>query len=287
MESFNLMHAKALYLRFCTIYGDKFTKPYHDADFKSIWYQEWAEGLSEVDVYLIKDCLDYCRNSLEWPPSIAEFRNICEKKSGFPSSEEALALAIRREFKHPLVKLAYEKVGSWAMKHNKQLELQSKFKAAYQDALSYFRSNQQQAWLELETFNSQPKQIEPPSKIPSQSEIISFRERFKRWQKESNGAKEDLPKKEHPKWEEKKLIRGSRHFDQNYFNERKKYLLDLDEMYASCLEKTDWYDRVRFKLEIEAIVTIDSKNDEEHRENDKSSSRSYKGDKKVYDRWGD
>jgi hypothetical protein len=39
---------------------------------------QWMEALQEFTAFQITSALDYCRDNLEWPPSIAEFRNLCK-----------------------------------------------------------------------------------------------------------------------------------------------------------------------------------------------------------------
>src|SRR2546427_11615711 len=113
MNKLSMELTKLLYARFCSIYADKFVKSYSTPEFIQVWWEEWSEGMAGIDPNHIKEGLSYCRLNLEWPPSIAEFRRICEKASGIPSADESLKLAIRREFNHPVIKLAFDKVGSW------------------------------------------------------------------------------------------------------------------------------------------------------------------------------
>lgn len=258
MENLPLQWAKQLYLRFTSLYGERFTKSHSTDQLVELWWEDWADGLSGMSADHIKQALGYCKLNLEWPPSVAEFRKICEKISGLPTADDALALAIRREFTHPVVKLAYEKVGSWAMKNDKQSDLQAKFKAAYQDALSYFRSNTQQAWLELENFTNQPKQIEPPSKIPNKAELVSFKERYRQWQAQAQveKAKREAEGVVHPTWDKAQITKGARAYDEKVYLERKRYLLSIDEMTAIILPTEDLYDRTRYFREIEALNYI-------------------------------
>lgn len=43
--------------------------------------QEWAKGLDDLTNEEIARGLDKCRRTLEWPPSIAEFRNFAKPKT--------------------------------------------------------------------------------------------------------------------------------------------------------------------------------------------------------------
>lgn len=69
--------------------------------------------------------------NMKWPPSICEFLEICEQKSGMPTVEEVIQLAIRREFSHPLVKSIFDKIGSWAFQHDAEKDLRKKVRDLY------------------------------------------------------------------------------------------------------------------------------------------------------------
>jgi hypothetical protein len=239
MNIFTLAHAKILYLRFCAIYGDKFVKAYHDDDFKSVWATEWSTGLVGIDTVFIKDALDYCKKNLSWPPSIAEFRSACEHSSGIPELDKVIDLAIRREFKHPVVLIAYEIVGSWALKNDKEVELKNKFKTAYTEAINKFRENGQKTWDELEQFNLKKKlELEAPSKIPSQQEKIGFKERLAEYQRLAEESKVTLKNMPVPEFDSKKTNKGGEQYD-----EYNKYLLSVPENLILGLPPVYAYDR--------------------------------------------
>jgi hypothetical protein len=286
MQKFNNDHASLLYARFCAIYGDKFYKAYHDEDFKKIWVHEWVSALSNIDVALIKGVLDYCKSSIEWPPSIAEFLRICEKHSGIPQMEEALSLAIRREFNHPIIFMAYEKIGNWAMKHSKEDVLREKFKEAYENALNDFRSSPDSSWEKLKSLPVETvKQIDYKS---TEKERTQFKANWKNWREEADRIKQSA-KAPHPIWEKGKITMRHPDFDQVTFDERKKYLMGLTEKEAMTLDSADWYDRSVFFREIEAQKHLAkvrgesgfNRNSEQHRPNHYRSSES----KHVYKDW--
>jgi hypothetical protein len=282
MENFTLSHAKLLYLRFCAIYGEKFVKNYHDEDFKAMWQREWMTGLEGIDISVVKDVLERCKKELEWPPSIAEFIRFCEEASGLPSCNEALACALRREFNHPVTRLAYDKVGSWDMRNCKEVDLQRKFKDAYQDALKSFRQDQEGSWKQLEVQNALPDPTKIPSKIPTQEECLSFRERMKQYQNMSVKKKDN----NHPKWDKDIIMRGHKNFDEKVYNERKRYLLELPEIDAGSLSTDDWYDRTRFLRELEGIERVkNNPHREDVTQDKKTRNRSFNGPTVVYKNW--
>lgn len=130
-----------LYTSFVKIYGDKFVKNYHTEPFIKSWIEEWALGLEGTDENSIDKAIGFCRTQKEWPPSIAEFLGICEKLEGLPTWRESLNDAINGNFHHPIIKLTYQKVGSWDMSHDLADVLQEKFKEAYADSLRILREN--------------------------------------------------------------------------------------------------------------------------------------------------
>lgn len=287
MEKLPLEWSKLLYLRFTSLYGERFTKSHSSDQLVQMWWEDWADGLSGIAPDCIKDALNHCKLNVDWPPSLSEFRKICEKFSGYPSADDAFYLAIRRDFNHPITKLAYDKVGSWAMKNDKQSELKPKFTAAYQDALNYFRQNQQQAWLQLEEFHAQPPQLEAPPKIPTNEEIIGWRERLARYQEMAKADKAKLESKDHPQWDKQKITRGSRNYDEAYYNERKRYLLGVDEIMAGTLPREDWYDRTRYMREIEAAERVKQFRADNPQPEEKMPPRAYNQARNVYKSWSD
>lgn len=251
MTNFNLSHAKALYLRLVTFYAERFVKPYHDEDFKNLWYSEWAEALSDIDVLCIKSVLDYCRLNLEWPPSIAEFRRLCEKSSGIPTHTQCLNDALRGEFSHPLAYLTYIKVGSWATKNDKEDVLQKKYEDAYKESLNEYRSHPDKALASFNEYKNKPKQLDTDYKI-TQDQIKGFRSKLAEWQAKAKLERENQEKIGHPVWDKKKVDKRSSDFDQGEYDARKKYLLSLTENEAGTLERDDWYDKTRMLREIES-----------------------------------
>ena len=153
MNCLSVEHAKILYLRFCAIYGEKFVKSYHDDDFKSIWAYEWSSGLHGVDVAVIKNALENCKKTMFWPPSIAEFRVICEKLCGLPDLDEVINCVMNKKFIHPVILFCYEGVGVWSLKNDSEKEIKVKFQKNYDKAVIWFRENNEKAWEKLNIFN--------------------------------------------------------------------------------------------------------------------------------------
>ena len=123
-----------MFTRFRIIWGEKWTKNFED-DSLQLAMAEWSQAINGIDEQIMEKAIIECKMNLEWPPSIAEFIGICEKQCGVPTWEEIIQLAIRRDFSHPIVKMVYEKVGSWNFANNTEKELREKVKSAYADCL--------------------------------------------------------------------------------------------------------------------------------------------------------
>lgn len=149
MKQADLEVIKLLYFRFASFYGDKFTHNHPTDELVKLWWEDWYQGLAGIDVKHFKGALNHCMINLEWPPSLAEFRGLCEKDAGLPSLNEAYQAAIRDNFYHPLIKQIYDQIGSWAMRHDSEKDLKKKFKDYYAEELAKYRLAVQQEALKL------------------------------------------------------------------------------------------------------------------------------------------
>lgn len=252
-----------LHVRFATIWGNKFLDNFKSKEANQMWCEEWLESLMNVSIDCIAPTLKYCKANLEWPPSIAEFVKICDRHSGIPNAYECLTRAIAGNFDHPLISIIADKVGSWELKNGKHKDLQAAFKIAYPFAIIEFKENQKRSWQKLEDFNARKLEsasIAQVPKIPSESEFKSWRVRFSEWQEKANVEKEYRSKQEkvHPIWDLKKCNRAHKSYDSSYENQRKKYLLSLNEIQATTLERQDWFDRCSFEREKIAFEKIEN-----------------------------
>jgi hypothetical protein len=116
------------------IWGEKWTKNFSDVTLEVALY-DWADGVRGIPVEVIERALHYCKMNLEWPPSIAEFIFICELEEGMPSCDQTYDALLRKEFlkvsSHPVVKMVYDKIGSWALANDGEKDLRKKVRSAY------------------------------------------------------------------------------------------------------------------------------------------------------------
>ena len=81
-----------LFLRFSAIWGNKWNSQFTDAAIVPIIESEWANGLAGISTESIRRGINASRDSLEWPPSIAEFKRIC---LGIPDKQSVIAMVVK------------------------------------------------------------------------------------------------------------------------------------------------------------------------------------------------
>lgn len=64
-------------MRFKSIWMHKWTSLFTTNEDYEIFKDEWGRGLAELTGEEIKKGIDHCRNNLEWPPTLMEFKNMC------------------------------------------------------------------------------------------------------------------------------------------------------------------------------------------------------------------
>lgn len=146
--------AKRLHLRFCIIWGDKHTSRFTDEKFIQMWIEDWSDGIALFDLNVLKEAIDHCKLNLDWPPSLAEFIKICERSLNIPDPAECMRLAVRGDFKNPLVKTIYDKIGNWAVRSEKESELIKKFKHYHDEEMINIRKLRYKKYKELGNDNT-------------------------------------------------------------------------------------------------------------------------------------
>ena len=274
---------------------DKFSKVYAQTwksrcTTKQDWeeYENiWLEFLGCFDqTTLRKAAVTAFSLYVDFPPTPLQIRNLCLKESGVPTPSEVMELMIRREFTHPIVKFCYDKVGSWTVSHAKKEELVEKIASIYTDALLNFTQDTKSAWIQLADFKATKAiPVAEISKIPSQKERKSFSENLKHWQAKAAAEKAALPTIEHPVWDKTKINPSHDNFCAKTYNERKRYLISVEEHLSTTLSHEDWYDRTRYFKEIEANTMISRNRAANPAEPEKSSSRPSSYVKPAYRSW--
>ena len=129
---------KMLYFRFANIWGDRFTSK-HTAELIEMWYEDWLDGLQGLDPNTFRDALKYCKENLEWSPSIAEFIRICDQALKIPNPRECMDAAIRGDFFHPIIKEITQQISSWDLRNGKEDDILRRFTELHKEEMINFR----------------------------------------------------------------------------------------------------------------------------------------------------
>lgn len=193
-------------------------------------FKDWLNELSKFPIRHVENAIS---KSLilfvNKPPSLTELIQLCMKESGVPDQNEIINLMIARDFNHPLVKMIYDKIGSWMLSNGKSDDIQRKVKEYYNSEKSEFYINPQKYWEQLALHNAKPKELPPPTKIPSKEESKAFREFMNKCQEILQSKKIYGAGKTYKHYDANKVNPRHREFDQLVFEEFKTYLMAIPE----------------------------------------------------------
>ncbi|MDE1829556.1 MAG: hypothetical protein KGI25_04470 [Thaumarchaeota archaeon] len=252
--------------------------------------EDWLEELSRFSLDVLRAA--FKKSMTEFvtaPPTLPQLVQLCIKESGVPNVQQVIRLMVNRDFSHPLVKMVYDKIGSWTLSNGKEEEIQRKAKEYYTESLSQFHVEPEREWLKLADYNAKPKELPPPDKIPSAEERRGFKERMAEYQKMADEAKEKLKDNRQKEFDYSKLKPGAREFDELLFSEYKAYLVGIPENMVLTLSVQDAYARMRFLAERDQAEYLKKAgyvppNQRPHDESPKGSDRNGRPTK-VYKTW--
>lgn len=275
---------KKLFTKFSVFYGSIWTnrlKTNSTDDWEeccNIWFEE----LKNFDrVVFINAAKESFLKYKDFPPTLGQLIELCLKFSGVPSQDEIINLLINRDFKHPLVKMVYDRIDTWLLSTGKTDEIKLKINDVYISCLKNFKENPEEAKKQLEVYKSQPV-LPVPSKTLTNEEKSNVREIMKL----ATAQPVQTEKKIHPEWPIAKITIGHRNFDSKVFNERRQYLINMDEVTARTLPIPDRYDRIRFLREIEGSRGLDlNEQIDRQRVDTKNQSRGYNSTVQVFKDW--
>lgn len=127
-----------LYLRFAGIWGDRFTAR-HDERMLDIWHEEWLDGLQGIDPINFREALKYCKENLEWSPSIAEFIRICDRSLNIPDPRKCMAMLIRGDTSHPFTESMSKKISSWDLRNGIEKDVLRRITELHDEEMINFR----------------------------------------------------------------------------------------------------------------------------------------------------
>jgi hypothetical protein len=281
-----------LFVRFANKYGNLWTSRLgENGDWKGC-EDDW---LGELSAFSVKDAVTAIKKALviykDYPPTQGQIIDLCLKESGVPSEDEIINLMVAREFTHPVVKLVYDRIGSWNLTNGTSESIRLKTKAAYGECVGEFRLNQGPLWETLKLTNNQLALASPePSKIPTQEELKGFKERMAEYQQKLEDAKINLKGKTYKEFDENKIKIGHKDFDQSIYNEYRDYLLSIPENETMILPIHYLYQRMRFIGAKEQEESLKKQGyvppkEREGVESPKSSDRRNSGPTKIYKSW--
>lgn len=235
-----------LFARFKGRYGNLWTSRANNDEEWLFIMEDWLEELSRFSVdqlrAVFKKTLSIYK---EFPPTLGQMVDMCLKESGVPSVQEVIRLMVNRDFSHPLVKMVFDKIGSWTLSNGKEEEIQRKAKEYYTSALSQFHIETEQEWLKLADYKAKPKELPPPDKIPSNEERRGFKERMAEYQAKIDELKLSVQGKPYKEFDENKVSPGHKDFDEALYEEFKAYLLGIPDNEAMILPVNYLYQRSR------------------------------------------
>jgi len=183
---------------------------------------------------------------IEYPPTLGQLIHLCMKESGVPEPEEVIKRMIARDFSHPIVKMVYDKIGSWMLTNGKSEEIERKVKEHYTTACSEFHVEPQRAWLQLDEYNAKPKELPSSLKIPTTIESKVFRECMNKCQEILKNKKIAVDGKTYRHFDENKIKKEHREFNQAVFEEYRAYLMDIPETETMILPPVYLMERNKF-----------------------------------------
>ena len=241
-----------LFARFRGRYGNLWTnRATCDEDWEFIML-DWLDELSKFSFDQVRAAVNKTLTEFkEYPPTLGQLADLCLRESGVPNPSELMRDMVVRDFNHPMVKMMYDKIGSWTLVNGKEEDISRKVKEYYPSVCSEFHTEPQKAWALLEEYNAKPKELPPPNKIPSKEESLAFRQCMNKCYEilkaNKSQARDDILRE----FDQDKIKKGHKKFDQAVFNDYKKYLLSFSENDVIKLKPSQAYDRMKCLAEID------------------------------------
>lgn len=278
----NIEVIERMFKKFSSRYGTSWSARHSSESEWSYTKKDWLSALQKFPLAILYDAVkDYFSQSQIYPPTLMQLEHLCWMKSGMPSVGDVISKISSHQFDHPMVRKIYNSIGSWNVGHFKKDELEKAVKEKYGSLSSQYMSNPK-------CFDDEEiKDVKQIDYKPTEKEITKFKGNWKNWREEAARIKQSATAP-HPVWEKSKITLRHDDFDQSAFDERKKYLMGLDEKEAMTLDSADWYDRSVFFREIEAKKHLDKvRNSSGFDKSHDQSSNKYRStaSKHVYKDW--
>lgn len=253
----NMEVISRLFVRYKGHYGGLWTcRASNDQEWQWVM-EDWLEELSRFSLTVLRAAFKKSMTEfITSPPTLPQLVQLCIKESGVPSVQEVVRLMVARDFSHPLVKMVYDKIGSWTLSNGKEEEIQRKAKEYYTSALSQFHVEPDNEWLKLENYNSKPKELAPPPKIHTNQEMKSFKQRLADYQQQIEDEKLQFKGETYREFDEKLIKPHTRDFYPKVYKEYCDYLLSIPENKTLILPVKYIYARSRLISQKEALEIV-------------------------------
>ncbi len=125
-----------LFGKFRSRYGQLWTsRAIEDSDWTNI-IDDWFTELSKFSLSVNRDAMDVVLMVYkDYPPTLPQLLDLCLKASGVPIASDLLRMLVNKDFSHPVVKLVYDKIGSWKLANGTEKELSQRITELYDNAI--------------------------------------------------------------------------------------------------------------------------------------------------------
>ena len=212
-----------------------------DEDWEFI-IDDWFMELSKFSLSAVREAVDEVLILYkDYPPTLPQLLDSCLKASGIPAANDLLGMLVNKDFTHPIVKLVYDKIGSWKLANGTEKEIYQRISEHYDNAVVEFKNNPQTCWQKLESHKAQLLLESPiPEKIPSKAESKAYKDCIEECRRILNSERETLIPLDIPEFDKSKISKGGEQYD-----EYCKYLLSVPDNRVLSLPPIYAYDRQR------------------------------------------
>jgi len=281
---------RKLFVKFSSVYGHLWSSRHKADDEWLDCIDTWLDGLKGFEFDILRKAVSQVfLIHKKHPPTLGELIDLCLKISGVPSEDEIIKRMVARQFDHPMVKLVYDRIGTWALKNGTAEEIRRKTRTAYDDCLVEFRANPNALWNKLSEHNATPL-LDEPSKTLTREEHIGWQQRMQEYERRAHEGKMQLKDQKHPEFPEDKIKIGGRNFDGEVYKEYRRYLMAIPEKLVLSLPIPYAYARMKFLAEQDTAKHLKESgyippNERVNDESPKASDRRGGGPQKVYKNW--
>jgi hypothetical protein len=143
IHSVSLDLVKNLFVKFSSMYGQLWTSRHKTDEEWEESCNTWLMGLKEFSSKTLRESFrEVVVKYVDYPPTLPQMIELCLATSGVPSLLQAIDLAAKQDFSHPIVSELYQKVGSWNFKTQPTKTLLKMSHDPYYTILKGFRQNQ-------------------------------------------------------------------------------------------------------------------------------------------------